>query len=99
MDLLARFFQGSIAQDFRAILDADVARDSAAGKTTCDAKPPKESGKPVCSGQKVCPPPTPPTPVEGRDPAECREEHRQQKLATFVPTVAGWSFPPDPPAL
>ena len=58
MATLPEFFQGSIAHDFQAILDADLAREAASDKTAPKVK--KHAEKPPETPPPGCPPPKTP---------------------------------------
>ena|ERR1035441_10196705 len=48
MQILPEFFQGSITQNFRGILDAEYSRTAASGELTGKAKGPAETRAPTC---------------------------------------------------
>ena len=73
MQTLPEFFQGSVAQDFQGILDADPPPEAAPGELACEAKKPPKTCAPACKN----PPPTPgigctdKVRCEGKKPTTC----------------------------
>ena len=88
MKILPEFFQGSISQDLQEILDADPAWYTP-GALVCEAKKKKKTSSqhPTTVGCKV---------VSKRKKV-CPPP--KKKTDVFLPTVPGWSSPPDPPAV
>src|SRR5437773_6136738 len=89
------FFQGSIAQDFQAILDADALPHSPARVAAGGKKP--ASGKPGCKAEKpktgqYC------KPQKETDAPPCTGKgcKTPKKTDAFQPSVPGWSSPPAP---
>jgi len=99
MQTVPEFFQGSIAQDFQAILDADLLREASSGELACKAKGPPRSPAPQCTSPVRCNKSAP----KCSNNKACTSRNDKckppkKKAAAFLPGVEGWSIPPAPPA-
>jgi len=110
MQILPEFFQGSIAQDFQGILDADTSPEAGFGELAGGAKKPPKTCAPPCkevSGTGCTRPVNRCRKKSTRGPIcerrsignACSPPARcpnKKKAADFQPVVEGWSIPLTP---